>query len=209
MPGMSRTENRDEFCPIEPWPLRHLFLMGVRRLYPLFWTSLNELWRKGDLMVRNERGTSPLVDWRWEFGAIDRWLFNAAKATIKLWDSNPEGGNAKLDPDYAWFTMPDPNPGKTWEESTRFVPKIDSPYPLWHAPDSPKFGGLDHLSFADTASALQEMEAHGGERRWRRLRSGSTSRCAASSKSTSEGFGFPSMVKKMIGRQSSTRDGPR
>lgn len=74
----------------------------------LFWISLNELWRKGGVTVRDELGAAPLDDWLWEEGVINDWLIDAVMATIRLWDDIPEGGSATLDPEYAWFTM-DPN----------------------------------------------------------------------------------------------------
>jgi hypothetical protein len=103
-----------------------------------------------------------LDDWFWEVGAIDDWLIDAVKATIRLWDDNPDGGNAKLDPAHAWFTVSNLGEEKTWPELTRFSPVFDSPYPLWRGPDPGKIRKLlEELSTEDSLSAFGEMEAIG------------------------------------------------
>jgi len=130
MARMARTENSPNSCAHPEYAQRSLFVFALRRRNQRFWRSLNQLWRQGGILERDALGGSPLDDWLEEIGVIDDWLIDFVKATIDLWNSDPDGPNAALHPDYGWFGIP----YLEGSEVPDFQPVFDRPYPISTTP---------------------------------------------------------------------------
>ena len=95
---------------------RFEFLFALQTHCPEFWRNLNKLWRAGD--VANLEAWSE----RW---LRDDWLNQAYLDTLKSWDEEPGGPNARLAPEHLWFR---------WDCDLRapaFEPAFKQPFPIY------------------------------------------------------------------------------
>jgi hypothetical protein len=131
-------------------------LLRVR--YPFFWGSLNQRWRQGGILERDALGGSPLDDWLVEIDVIDDWLIDCVKAAIDLWNSDPNGGSANLDPKCPWFALPEDAIDS--EASDVFLPLLWSPFPLYRGPDiSSLYSKMRTLSIDDQEWLLDKVDS--------------------------------------------------
>lgn len=128
-PKLSRTQNTEDSCPIDPFAKRVEFVLALRRSYPAFWPSLNQVWRE-DL--------DRLGDWLRQRNVVDQWLIDIVHQTIKAWTRDPSGPNATLQPDHPWYCLFSSAEPQALINSKvpDSEPVLDDPYPLWKGPDT-------------------------------------------------------------------------
>lgn len=141
---VNRTQNDRLKCP--DLPARYLFVVALRARCPYLFRSLNELWKKGSILDRDAPGVSPLDKWFEQMEIVDGWLIDYVVATIQLWEGDPDGGNAKLDPDFRWFAVP--------EDAIRDDEELP-PFLLIPVDRYPRYGGPPGLS--RLGSELQKL----------------------------------------------------
>lgn len=120
---MSRTKNPHDSCSPPEHANRAVFIIALQLRYPDFWIGLNEVWRAGGKW---------LSDWMRDEDVVDKWLVDYVVATIKLWDRDPSGPQANLQPGFLWFGIP---AGDREVVRPDFKPVFDPPHLIDRRPD--------------------------------------------------------------------------
>jgi hypothetical protein len=109
---------------------RSALVLSLRRRYPRFWKSLNELWRGRDI--------SAFDAWCSKTGVVDSWLREVCLSTLAAWEADPNGPNAQLTEGYPWYSTADFGTPALVD----FSPSFDDPYPKY----SSSFGAAPELA---------------------------------------------------------------
>lgn len=113
-------EHRQQTITQTDFAGRTMFLMVLRQRWPSFWKSLNNVWRSRDY--------KSIQPWLISHSVRDEWLVDVIEQTLNAWERDPDGPNARLEPENLWFFYFEDE-----SEAYDFVPRFTDPSPRYGA----------------------------------------------------------------------------
>jgi hypothetical protein len=137
-----------------------------------FWQGLNAVWRarawrRGTVTTisKLEVSCETLSVWFCSNRISDEWLQGVIAETLNLWERDPEGPLATLQPDFIWYAYDascwsGSQPPERVPKEQPFQPELDEPYPICTGTRERMTALLEEIQQAPSAERAALVEEH-------------------------------------------------